>query len=47
VAVFAITVPPDAVPGTSGVIDLVARDGRGAIVGGIAVELTVDPDAPT
>ena len=46
VAVFAITVPPDAAPGTSGVIDLVARDGRGAIVGGIAVELTVAPDAP-
>ena len=41
VAVFAITVPADATPGTSGVIDLVARDGGGAVVGGIAVELTV------
>jgi hypothetical protein len=46
VALFAITVPADATPGTSGVIDLVARDGRGAVVGGIAVQLTVDPDAP-
>jgi hypothetical protein len=46
VAVFAVTVPPDAAPGTSGVIDLVAQDERGAIVGGIAVELTVGPDAP-
>jgi hypothetical protein len=45
VAVFAITVPPHTAPGTSAVIDLIARDGRGAIVGGIAVELTVDPDA--
>jgi hypothetical protein len=46
VAVFAIAVPADATPGTSGVIDLVARDRTGAVVGGIAVELTVDPDAP-
>jgi hypothetical protein len=45
VAAFAITVPPHTAPGTSAVIDLVARDGRGAIVGGIAVQLTVDPDA--
>ena len=45
-AVLAITVPPDVAPGTSGVIDLVARDGNGTIVGGIAVELTVDPDTP-
>ena len=45
-AVFAVTVPADATPGTSGIIHLVARDGRGAVVGGIAVQLTVNPDAP-
>jgi len=38
-------VPRDAEPRTKGVVDLLARDPRGRIVGGVAIEIEVDPEA--